>query len=381
MKKPLVSKTQTKRLIAKHGSPLYVYRTSVVERQYKNLVRSIPYSHKRIFYACKANANIEILRHLKKFGASIECVSKREVERALRAGFSQTQIAYTCSNIAREELLWIMRKGVSVHLDSLTQLRWWGEASPGSKVSLRVNRGFGAGAHSHIITGGPNSKFGIYYTDLGKARAVAKQYDLKIVGLQQHIGSSILRPTAFIRAMRLILASAEHFPDLEYIDLGGGLGIPYQPHEKQLDIKRLGEKMSRVFANFCRAYGRDLELRLEPGRYIVAESGALLTAVTDIKKTPGHTFIGVDSGMGHLIRPALYGAYHHIFNLSNPRGKSQKVNVVGNICESGDVFAKKRPVPNPRIGDLLLFADAGAYSYVMSSEYNLRQKPKEIVIR
>jgi len=380
MKKPLISKTQADRLVKKYGSPLYVYRTSVIERQYKNLLRAIPFPRARILYACKANANIEILRHLKKLGASVECVSKGEVERVLRVGFSPQQIAYTCSNITREELLSVMRKGISVHLDSLTHLKWWGEARPGSKVSLRVNRGFGAGGHSHIITGGPKSKFGIYYTDLPKARELAKRYHLQIVGLQQHIGSSILKPTSFVRAMRLILTSAQQFPDLEYIDFGGGLGVPYRPNERALNIQALGKEMSRVFSDFCRAYGRDLELRLEPGRYIVAEAGALLATVVDIKKTPGATFVGVDSGMGHLIRPALYDSYHHIFNLSNPRGKSQKVNIVGNICESGDVFAKNRTLPTPRIGDLLLFADAGAYGYVMSSEYNLRGKPKEVMI-
>ena len=342
MKKPLISRPEAEKLLEKHGSPLYIYRKGIVEKCYRSLVRSICYPCTKVYYACKANANTELLRLLKRLGASVECVSRSEVEKAFRAGFPPNRISYTCSNITREELLWVMRKGVSVHLDSLTQLEWWGASNPNSRVSLRVNRGYGAGTHSHVITGGPESKFGIYYTDLPKARAIAKRYGLFIIGLEQHIGSNIREPKTFIRAMRLILDSARSFPDLEFIDFGGGFGIPYRPEEGALDIQELGVQMTRVFSDFCRTYGRELELQLEPGRFIVAESGALLARVVDVKRTPGHVFVGIDSGMNHLIRPALHGSYHHIFNLTNPNGKKERVNVVGNICESGDAFAKGR---------------------------------------
>jgi len=381
MKKPLVSKSEAARLFKKHGSPLYVYRRSIVQRRYQSLRRAITYPRTAIYYACKANANAELLALLKTLGASIECVSRGEVETALRAGFPAGRISYTCSNITRDELLWVMRKRVSVHLDSLTQLEWWGQANPNSRVSLRVNRGYGAGAHSHVITGGPESKFGIYYTALPKARVLAKRYGLSIVGLEQHIGSNIQESETFIRAMRLLLDSARLFPALEFIDFGGGLGIPYRPDDRPLDIGTLGKRMTRVFSDFCRRYGRELELRIEPGRYIVAEAGALLARVTDVKRTPGHLFVGIDSGMNHLIRPALYGSYHHIFNLSNPRGKKEKATIVGDICESGDTFAPARPLEKARIDDIILIADAGAYGYVMSSEYNARKRPKEVVLR
>jgi diaminopimelate decarboxylase len=380
MKTPLIDKTTAERLITKHGSPLYVYRKEVVKSRYCELVDAIIYPKAKIYYACKANTNIEILKLLKNLGSSIECVSRGEVVRALQVGFTKDRIAYTCSNIPKNEIVWLVKQGISAHLDSLTQLEWWGEINPGSEVSLRINRGFGAGATSHIITGGPESKFGIYYTDISTAKRIAKKYKLTIVGLEQHIGSSILMPNPFARAVKLLLESAKGFRDLRYLDFGGGLGIPYKPDQNRLDISTLGAKMSAVFSTFCKSYSKDLELRLEPGRYIVAESGALLTEVVDIKQTPKYKFVGVNSGFSHLVRPAFYGSYHHIFNLSNLNGKSEVVHIAGNLCESSDVFAKGRLLPKARIGDLLLIADAGAYGYPMSSDYNLRPKPKEVVI-
>ncbi len=380
MKKPLLNPKEVERLTRQHGSPLYVYKKSIIEKQYRGLLRTILFPHTKIYYACKANANPEILELLKRLGASIECVSRGEVERAISVGFPQNHISYTCSYIPKKELAWVMKRVGSVHLDSLLQLEWWGEMNPDSNVSLRVNRGFGAGATSHIITGGPESKFGIYYTDLPKAQRIAKRFNLKIIGLEQHIGSSILNPSAFIRAMNLLFQSAKGFPDLKFLDFGGGFGIPYRTETKPLDIIELGKRMGDSFRQFCKEYGRELELRIEPGRFIVAEAGALLTTIVDRKETPARTFVGVDSGFSHLVRPAFYGSYHHIFNLSNPNGKKERVTVVGNLCESSDVFAKKRDIPKARPGDILLFADAGAYGYSMASDYNLRPKPKEIVL-
>lgn len=380
MKKPLLNARGAAGLIRKHGTPLYVYRKGIVERQYRSLLRTISFPHTKIYYACKANANPEILKLLKQLGSSIECVSRGEIERAIKVGFPRERISYTCSYISKEELGWVMKKVGSVHLDSLQQLQWWGEMNPGSPVSLRVNRGFGAGATSHIITGGPESKFGIYYTDLPKAQRIARHFNLKIIGLEQHIGSSILNPSAFIRAMNLLFQSAKGFPDLQFLDFGGGFGIPYRPETKPLDVQQLGKKMGESFRRFCKNYGRELELRIEPGRFIVAEAGALITTVVDRKETPNHKFVGVNSGFSHLIRPAFYDSYHHIFNLSNPNGKKECVTVVGNLCESSDVFAKKRDIPKARLGDILLFADAGAYGYSMASDYNLRPKPKEITL-
>lgn len=380
MKKPLISKKESGNLIKKHGSPLYVYRKSIVKDRYLELKNAINYPKTKIYYACKANANAELLKLLLNLGASIECVSRGEVERALAVGFPGDRISYTCSNIPKGEIAWLVKQGVSVHLDSLTQLEWWGKLKPMSDVSVRLNLGYGDGGHKYLITGGDDSKFGIYHKDIPQLQKIAKKHGLRIKGILQHIGTHIADPHSLLRGMELVFAIAHTFPDLRFLDFGGGFNTPYKPTEKPIDIENIGAKMSARFQKFCDAYGRPLELRIEPGRFIVADAGALLTTVVDIKQTAKNIFVGIDTGFSHLIRPALYGSYHHIFNLSNPRGSLRSVSVVGNICESADIFARGRKLPRARVGDLLLIADAGAYGYSMASDYNLRAKPKEVVI-
>jgi len=379
MKKPLIEKRLAEKLIRAHGSPLYIYRKSILERRYRGLIAAITYPHKKIFFACKANSNAELLRHLKRIGSGVECTSRGEVVAALSAGFTPDCISYTCSNITESELMFVARKGITVHLDSLRQLEWWGKARPAAQISLRINGNFGAGANNHLITGGPGSKFGIYYADIPEALRIIKKYRLIVRGIHQHVGSSILDTETFVEALECILDSAKYFPDLEFVDIGGGIGIPYHPSEKPLAVQAFGKHVSNVFTKFCRSYGKNLELWLEPGRYLVAEAGALLVQVTDIKRTTAHVFVGVDSGFNHLIRPVMYGAYHHVFDLSRPLAKKHIVTVVGNVCET-DTFAEQREMPLPQVGDLLLIADAGAYGYSMSSNYHLRKKPKEVVL-
>lgn len=380
MKRPILTLREAERLVEKHGSPLYVYRKDLILGAYNALARALRYKEVKIFFACKANTNHEVLKLLLKAGANIEAVSPGEIEAALKAGFAPEKISFTCSNIARDELHAVMNKGVRVHLDSLNQIAWWGEKRPNADISIRINRGFGAGSHSHVITGGDESKFGIHFSHIDEAKRRAEKHGLRIVGLHQHIGSNILDPRAFLSATKLLFQSAHAFPDLEYLDFGGGFGIPYRPSDMPLDIKTLGSEMTNLFRAFSKERGKEFEFSVEPGRYLVAAGSALLAHVVDTKTTPAHTFVGVNTGFNHLIRAAMYGSYHHIFNLSNPRGKTVQTTVAGNLCESGDVFCKDRPIPECRIGDILLFADAGAYGFTMSSDYNLRPKPKEILV-
>jgi diaminopimelate decarboxylase len=356
-----------------------VYRRSVIEARYQE-IKAIPYSPKRIFYSCKANTNPEVLAVLKNLGAGIEAVSPGEIEKALAAGFVPEDISFTASNISKDELRQVTEAGVQVHLDSLNQLRWHGEMHPGTDVSIRVNKGIGAGHHSSNITGGPNSKFGVYHTDIPEALGIARENNLRITGLHQHIGSGIKSSELFLRGARGIIKTAEDFADLEHISVGGGFGVPYSPDDAPFDIARTGKELARLFKALSAKRGRDIGLILEPGRYLTAEAGALLATVTDMKKTPKHNFVGVNTGFNHLIRPVLYGSYHHIFNLSRPDAKAKKVTVAGNLCESGDIFAKNRLIPEPQIGDLLLFADAGTGGYMLASDYNSRPKPKEVLI-
>ena len=377
-KQSIISLKQASAFRKKYGVPLYIYKKDIVVRQYNNLDRAIKYPNKKIYFACKANTNPEILKVLKKLGSRIETVSPGEIEKALKAGFKAEDISFTCSSISRKELISVAQQNIRVHIDSLNQLTWWGEEKLGSDISLRINGGFGAGHHQRVVTGGDKSKFGIYHSDIPHALKIAKKFKLKIRGLHQHIGSNILDGKTFLKGISLISSIAKSFPDLEWIDIGGGLGIPYRPNEKPFDIYNFGNSLTKIFEGLSKHYKRNIEVSLEPGRYLVAEAGGLLTEVTDIKKTPTKLFVGVNSGFNHLIRHTMYGSYNHVYNLSRPNSIKRKVLVVGNICESGDILAEQL-IPMPKVGDLLLFGDVGAYGYVMASDYNSRKKPLEII--
>ena len=367
-------------LVKKYGTPLYVYEADTIKSRYSNLVENIKYSSLKVHYAVKANSNLYLLKLIKKLGAGAETVSLGEVLVSLKAGFKPNQIIYTCSNITKDELKSLIEKGIRVNLDSLSQIKLWGEIRPGSSISLRLNQGIGAGNHNHVITGGPESKFGVDIRQINEVQALARKYKLSINGIQQHIGSGILGEETLLKAMRALLKTAYRFPDLEFIDFGGGFGIPYRPNEKSLDLKHLGPLIVKTLRGFSKDYGRNLTIIFEPGRYLVAEAGTLLVQVTEIKKNPTKTFVGTDSGFNHLIRPAMYGSYHEVVNASRIKGKKVKVSVVGNICESADFFAKDRLLTIPRQGEILAILNAGAYGFSMSSNYDLRPRPAEVLI-
>ena len=367
-------------LVKKYGTPLYVYEADTIKSRYSNLVENIKYSSLKVHYAVKANSNLYLLKLIKKLGAGVETVSLGEVLISLKSGFKPDRIIYTCSNITKDELKSLIEKGIRVNLDSLSQIKLWGEIKPGSSISLRLNQGIGAGNHNHVITGGPESKFGVDIRQINEVQALARKYKLSINGIQQHIGSGILGEETFLKAMRALLKTAYRFPDLEFIDFGGGFGIPYRPNEKSLDLKHLGPLIVKTLRGFSKDYGRNLTIIFEPGRYLVAEAGTLLVQVTEIKKNPTKTFVGTDSGFNHLIRPAMYGSYHEVVNASRIKGKKVKVSVVGNICESADFFAKDRLLTIPRQGEILAILNAGAYGFSMSSNYDLRPRPAEVLI-
>jgi diaminopimelate decarboxylase len=371
---------EAENLAREYGTPLYVYEEEVIQSRFADLVQAIPYPALRIHYACKANSNIEILKLLRSLGANVETVSRGEILLAFEGGFAPHQILYTCSNISADELRFVMASGVLINLDSLGQLRHYGECSPGASVSIRINGAIGAGHHPHVITGGPDSKFGIDVSQLDEAKALAEQYHLRIFGVHQHIGSNVLDAALLVEAMRAVLNSAAVFTGLEFVDFGGGLGVPYHPDEKPLDLRQFGAKAAELFDGFCRRYGKELNMVLEPGRYLVAEAGTLLATVTDVKRTPFHAFVGVDTGFNHLLRPAMYGSYHHILNASRVNGEEQVVCLAGNLCESGDLLARDRAVTECHEGDTIAILSAGAYGFSMSSNYNARPRPAEVMV-
>lgn len=355
-----------------------MYDAKIIKQKCKQLKKDL--TGINLYYACKANTNPEIVKLIYKQGFGIETVSPEEIAIACKAGVPISKITFTCGSIDEQELVYVVKQGIRVHLDSLYQVETFGRHFKGREISVRLNLMIGGGHHSHVITGGPDSKFGIDISQIKKLKKLAERHNLHITGLHQHIGSNVLDESLLFKGMQAMLKTALLFPNLKYLNFGGGFGIAYKQEENTLDIKKFSAHIKKEILNFTKKYGRKIEISFEPGRYLVAEAGYLLVKVADIKRNPAKTFVGVNSGMNHLIRPAMYGSYHEIINLSNPSGKKKKVTVVGNICESGDVFGKDRLIASLKINDVLAIKNVGAYGYVMSSEYNSRSKPKEFLI-
>jgi len=374
-------------LIKKFGSPLYIYDEETIRQKYRDLYKNIKYKPLRIYYACKANTNLSILKILKEEGACIDAVSPGEILAALSAGYKPEQILFTGNNLTDDEMRFAINEKVMINIDSLSQLRRYGMINPGSRISVRINPDVGAGHHEHTITGGPDSKFGIYFDKVGEIKTIAQKHKLKIVGIHEHIGSGILDTNKFLLAMKVLLKTARKFENLEFIDFGGGIGVPYRKSQKAIDMSAFGKKVSELFEKFCKEHGKKLTMTIEPGRYLVCESGILACTVNTIKTTPKHKFIGVDSGFNHLIRPMAYGSYHEIIAADNVNSaKKENALICGNLCESGDIFTRneqgieERSLPVIEEGDVLAIMNAGAYGFSMSSNYNLRLKPMEILI-
>ncbi|MDH4121481.1 MAG: diaminopimelate decarboxylase [Deltaproteobacteria bacterium] len=378
--------TSAEELASQFGTPLYVYEEDVIRRQCRTLRHAFRELDPEIHYAMKANFNPAILKIILQEGLGIDAVSALEVRMALDIGFAPDMILFTGNNAAWEEVAFCLVRGVPVNVGSLEELARYGKMNPGGVVSIRVNPDVGAGHHHHVITGGPRSKFGIHYSEVDQAVSLLAKHNLTLAGLHSHIGTGILKPGQMLKAMEIILEQAARFPEISFVDFGGGFGIPYREEEEPLDLEELGQKMSRRFRAFQQDQGREVRMKLEPGRFLVAQSGTLLTRVTNLHHTPEFRFVGTDSGMNHLIRPALYGAYHRVVNATRTTGKKEDVVVAGNICESGDVFTQgksgieARPLTAPQVGDLLAVLDAGAYGMALASHYNLRPRPAEVMV-
>ena len=369
-----------------YGTPLYVYEESIIRRQCRLLRESFINSDIDFHYAMKANNNPALLTILRDEGVHIDAVSPHEVRLALETGFGREQILFTGNNSRDEDFAFCQENKVLVNAGSLSELERLGRMNPGGRVSIRVNPDVGAGHHPHVITGGPDSKFGIYHTETDAVHTLLREHNLTLAGITSHIGTGILKTEDMLQAMEVILNTADKFADIEFVDFGGGFGIPYQPNQAPLPIADLGRAMAERFAAFCTARGKALKMKLEPGRYLVAQSASLLVRITNIQMTPAHTFVGTDSGFNHLLRPILYGSHHEILNASAMEGEQLNVVVAGNICESGDVFTRNgkgledRPLTRPEVGDLLALRDVGAYGMSLASQYNLRARPAEILV-
>ena len=363
-----------------YGSPVYVYHAETIRDQYKKLIQAFTSTPAVFFYACKALTNLNILKYVLSIGSNIDCSSVNEVQLAIKAGFEPANILYTSNNIAFSEIELAASLGVNINIDSVSNLRKFGQKFGHSyPVGIRLRPNIMAGGNLKISTGHEDSKFGIPIEQLDLVQDLITQHNIFINGLHIHTGSEIQDVEVFMKGLELLYKLSESFPELKFLDLGGGFKVAYKEDDKATNIELLGKKITEAHHTFEARTGRKLQLWFEPGKFIVSESGYFVSKVNVIKTTSVKEFVGLDTGLNHLIRPMFYDAYHKIANLSNPGGVLKPYTVVGNICET-DTFATDRMINEIREGDYLVFYNTGAYGFEMASNYNSRFKPAEVLV-
>lgn len=356
-----------------------MYDAEKIQSQFNRLTKAFSKVEKlRINYAMKALSNISILQLLKDMGSGLDTVSIQEVLLGLHAGYAPEKIFYTPNGVSLEEIEEVNALGVQINIDNLSILEQFGTKHPNVPVCIRINPHVMAGGNTNISVGHIDSKFGISIHQLPHLVRIVENTKMNIVGIHMHTGSDILDIEVFLYAAEILFDAARNFKNLEFLDFGSGFKVPYKKDDVQTDIEELGKKLSKRFNAFCVEYGKDLTLIFEPGKFLVSEAGYFLTKVNVVKQTTSTVFAGIDSGFNHLIRPMLYGSQHHIENISNPKGKERFYSVVGYICET-DTFANNRRIAEIKEGDILSFHNAGAYCFSMSSNYNSRYKPAEVL--
>ncbi len=364
----------------KHGSPLYIYDTAVMIRQYERITGAFSQTRVKINYACKALTNINILKLFRKLGSGLDAVSVQEVELGLKAGFAPQDILYTPNCVSIEEIEEAVELGVRINIDSIAILEEFGHKyGRDVPVCIRINPHVLGGGNNKISTGHIDSKFGISIYQMPHVHRILETNHMKVEGIHMHTGSDILDMETFVRASEIMFETAKEFKELAYVDFGSGFKVPYKADDVATDVEALGIDLSKRFNQFCEAYGKDLTLIFEPGKFLVSEAGSFVARVNVIKQTTSTVFAGLDTGMNHFIRPMFYDSYHEIINVSKPGGKTRIYTVVGYICET-DTFGWNRKISEASEGDFLLFKNAGAYCYAMSSNYNSRFRPAEVMV-
>ncbi len=379
----LIGGISAEELAERFGTPLFVTDEFALRLNYRRISQAFSqHMPIRVHYACKANTNLAVLRVLEQEGSCIDAVSIGEVDTCLRVGFTPDRILYTGVNVSDEELEAVVDRGVMINIDSFHELRRLAAISTGDKVSFRVTPNVGSGHHDKVVTGKKASKFGIPLEEIMDAYREAVNLDLVPVGVHAHIGSGGQSVEPFIEVTEVLIGVANRVEEelgitLEFIDIGGGIGIPYHPDEQEMDVEQLGAILTRMVLEDSNVG----TFALEPGRYIVADTTVLLSRVVDIKETGGKAYIGVDAGFNNLIRPAMYDSYHHVVIVNRYGAEPEaEYDVAGPVCESGDILAKGRMLPEAQNGDLIAVLDAGAYGSTMSSQYNSRPRCAEVLV-
>lgn len=362
------------------GTPVYVYDADKIIQQLKSLKMAFSDAEVKVKYAAKALTNISILRLLKKYGAGVDVVSIQEAQLALHAGFASSEIMFTPNCADFEEIIEAVGYGLAVNIDNLSFLKKFGERFGNSyPCCLRLNPHIMAGGNYKISTGHSNSKFGISVYQLPQIMELVSRFNIQVNGLHIHSGSEISETEVFIKMAEIFFSVAREFKNLRFIDFGSGFKVAYQEGDTSTNVYDVGLKLTKAFREFCEQYGRKLELWIEPGKYLVSDAGQLLAKTTVVKSTPTVTFIGLNTGLNHLIRPMMYDAYHNIINVSNPSGSQKMYTVVGYICET-DTIGADRKLNEVEEGDIIAIQNAGAYGFSMASNYNSRLRPAEVLV-
>ncbi|MHA2006096.1 MAG: diaminopimelate decarboxylase [Promethearchaeota archaeon] len=381
-------------IAGKYGTPIYIINEQMIRNRYKELKKALDsvYKNNHIYYAIKANSNLSVLKILNSEGANFDCTSTGEIFTCFKAGISAEKIIYTGNMFTNEDFKFAVENGVHVNLDSISQLKRLNKVYDDlgverDTISFRINPEFGAGHHSHTITAGKMIKFGILENQVIEAYSQAKNFGFKKFGTHIHIGSGILDPNDYRKAVDKYITNITNLTDtinisLEFINFGGGLGIPYHPNDEPLNLDLYKEIVVNKIKNLIETvdFG-DPSFIIEPGRYLSAEASIILTQINTIKDNGYKKFVGVDAGFNTLIRPTMYGSYHHIIpcDVSEERNKI-KYEIVGPICESGDILGKERILSELKEEEYLAILDTGAYGFSMSSPYNSRPRTSEILI-
>ncbi len=377
---PVLSNELLLKAAEEFGTPLYVYDEERIRFQYAKLHHAFRRADVKIFYATKALTNVNVLRVFEHLHAGVDCVSINEVKFALKAGFTSDRIIFTPNSVGLDEYLEATALGVHINIDNLDLLQQFGQHFGNAyPVIIRLNPHIMAGGNIKISTGHVDSKFGISIDQVEAIKKVVADTGVVVKGLHIHTGSEIKDVEVFIKGLELVLSLTDHFPSVSIVDLGGGFKVPYKPDEHGTDMELLGSRLAETFEQHEAKTGRKFQVWFEPGKYLVSECGYFLVKANIIKEAPSRTFVGVNSGFNHLIRPMFYDAYHKIDNLSNHGAPKKTYNIVGNICET-DTFAWDRELQQVRPGDVLLFSNAGAYGFEMSSRFNSRTRPAEVMV-
>lgn len=376
-----------KELAEIYGTPLYVYSEKILRQRMQEMTGLLRDEAFTANYSIKTNSNISILKIALEEGLNADAMSPGEIHVLLEAGFPKERIFYVGNNVSDEEMKFAIDRGIIVSLDSVSQIERFGRINFGGRCALRLNPGIGVGHHEKVVTAGKKTKFAISEEDVPVAKEVAEKYQLRIVGVNQHIGSLFMDPKPFLQAVKNFLSVAATFDSLEFVDFGGGFGIPYRKlsGEARFDLESFASDLQQIVSDWRRIYKKRVVFKSEPGRYIAAECGVLLGRVHAVKQNAGIKYVGTDIGMNVLVRPSMYNSWHdvEVFRdgvfVDDSKG-SENVTIVGNICESGDILAADRSLPLIDEDDIICVLDAGAYGFSMSSNYNNRLRPAEVLI-